>query len=277
MDYLFKTNEGYLTEEDFLKAMIEVDASKAKILFIHFAMTFGVPNPNLSRNEILSAIYSAIQKLEVKTIILPTFTFSFPNGRDYDVKKSKSKMGALNEYIRKQPEAIRSIDPLMSIALVGEKKYLATQIGHESCGKDCIFDLLHNEDDVKFMFLGTRPKECFTYTHWIEWSVKVPYRYDREFSGKIINGDKVYNDTYKLFVRYKDVIAGANDFEDLLLDKKFARMTKLGDSAVYCVDEKSAYDLLCEKISGDINYMLAKPFPHTLIDEFILNEEMVAL
>lgn len=275
---LFKTfDDNLITAEDFFSAMKKVGAADAEILFIHFGMTFGTPNTELKRDEILGAIYSAIQNLGVKTIIFPTFTFSFPNGKDYNVAKSKSKMGALNEYVRRRPEAVRSIDPLMSVTLVGDKKYLATEIGHESCGKDCIFDLLRKESGVKFLFLGTSPAECFTYTHYIEWALNVPYRYNRQFTGKIITPEKTYEDTYTLFVRYEGVIPGANDFQPTLLNAKVALKENIGDAAVYCVDEKPVFNMLRDKINNDINYMLARPFPKVLKNKFVLTEEMVAL
>lgn len=275
---LFLAKNGMqVTDENFVSALQSVNADQAEILFIHFGMTFGTPNMEYKRDEILRTIYDAIQEMNVKTIIFPTFTFSFPNGKDYDVKKSKSKMGALNEYVRRQPEAIRSLDPLMSVALVGDKKYLATGVGRESVGRDCTFDMLHREKGVKFLFLGTRPQDCFTYTHYIEWAVHVPYRYDRSFSGIIHADGGSYDATYKLFVRYKGVVPGGNDLADILLSKGDAKKCMLGDSEVWTVDEAPAYAILSEKIAQYPEYMLSATIPKELVDEFTLTSEMVAL
>lgn len=275
---LFCTRSGVqVTDEDFISALRSVNANKAEILFIHFGLAYGTPNIDCKRDEILGAVYNAIRDMDVKTIIFPTFTFSFPNGREYDVNKSKSKMGALNEYIRRQPEAIRSLDPLMSVALVGEKKYLATGVGHESIGRDSTFDMLHREAGVKFLFLGTRPQDCFTYTHYIEWAARVPYRYDREFSGAIHADGGQYTATYKLFVRYKGVVPGGNDLADILLSRGDAKRCALGDGEVWTVDEAPAYALLCEKIKQYPEYMLSAPLPTSWEDDFILTSEMVAL
>ena len=275
---LFCTKAGaQITDEDFVSALRSVGSDEAEILFVHFGMTFGMPNTDYKRDEILGAIYGAIQEMNVKTILFPTFTFSFPNGKDYDVKKSKSKMGALNEYVRRQPEALRSLDPLMSVALVGDKKYLATGIGRESVGRDCTFDMLHREKGVKFLFLGTRPQDCFTYTHYIEWAVRVPYRYDREFTGTIHADGGSYTATYKLFVRYKGVVPGGNDLADTLLAQGDAKKCVLGDGEVWTVDEAPAYTLLCEKIKEIPNYMLSAPLPSSWDNEFIVNGEITSL
>ena len=175
MDYLFKAADGSLvTQESLREALIKAGADKADILYVHSDMTFGVPNAALGRKGIIAGLLEGIESLGVGTIVFPTFTFSFPNGKDYDVNRSKTKMGALNEYARRIPEAVRSLDPLMSVAVIGDKKYLATGIGHASIGRDSTFDMIAREENVKFLFLGVHPRLCFTYTHYIEWASKTP-------------------------------------------------------------------------------------------------------
>jgi len=72
--------------------------------------------------------------LNVRTICMPTFTFSFCNGLAYNPETSISKMGILNEFFRKQKDVIRSNDPLLSVALNGVDKDLVERIGKSSIG-----------------------------------------------------------------------------------------------------------------------------------------------
>ena len=117
---LFKTAQGTPVTSDNLRAALDsVQAHDCRVLYMHTGLSFGLPNPELSRAELLDAIYQTVRSLGVPTLCVPTFTFSFCNGEDYDSTRSKSRMGAINEYIRKRPEAIRSADPLMSVAVVG--------------------------------------------------------------------------------------------------------------------------------------------------------------
>lgn len=143
--YLFLADGQEIFYKDFCHALEKSGAGDAEILFIHTDMTFGQPNTSLSRRELMENLLQAIQSLGVKTLLFPTFTFSFPNGKIYDVTKSKSKMGALNEFVRKKTDAVRSIDPLMSTVCLGEKKYLVEKISHESVGEGCTMAQLHNE------------------------------------------------------------------------------------------------------------------------------------
>lgn len=278
---LFQASDGaWVTSQTMEQALRAVGAADADVLFIHTDLTFGMPDMAHSRNELMSGMMKAVLALGVGTVCVPTFTFSFPNGRDYDVKKSCSRMGAFNEYLRKQKDAVRSVDPLMSVALLGDRHYLVTDIGHSSIGEGCTFDLLHKEKGtVRFVFLGTRPSLCFTYTHYMEYVFDVPYRYERSFTGKITTTDgQTYEDTYQLYVRYQGVEpTSRDDFEQLLLATGAMRKAACGDSFVYCVEESDAYEAFMEQMNKNINYILERPYPAMLNDTFTLTGEMVAL
>ena len=278
-EQLFKGSDGaWVTPQSMEQALRAVGADKADVLFIHTDLTFGLPDMTRSRSELVAGMMKAVLALGAGTVCVPTFTFSFPNGRAYDVKKSRSRMGAFNEYLRKQPEAVRSVDPLLSVALLGDKRYLVTDVGHESIGKGCTFDLLHREQGtVKFVFLGTRPALCFTYTHYMEHAFGVPYRYNRPFTGQITTTDgRTYEDTYQLFVRYQGVenYIEAKKAGD---DQRFYDDSVRGDSFVYCVEESAAYELFMKQLRKNINYILECPYPETLDDTFAVTGEMVAL
>lgn len=278
ISYIFQARNGsYVKYEDIVKKLIEVDAHKCDVLYIHTDMSFGIPNPRLSRKELLRNILDAILELGVKTVCFPTFTFSFCNNKIFDLNASKTSMGALNEYVRLLPDSIRSIDPLMSIALIGEDKDLVNGIGLYSIGKDSTFDKLHQRRNVKFLFFGVNASKCFTYTHYIEEKISVPYRYNRQFTGMIIDNNESYTQTYNLFVRYKDVVpTTSNRFEQFLIDNKYMKIVDCGDSVISCVDEPIVYTTLNELIAEDINYMLEGPYPAILSKEFKV-QNMVSL
>ncbi len=256
---LFYTDSNtWVTNQDLLKSFKQLETDNCKVLYIHTGLNFGTPNPLLKKNEILQIILDTILELHIPTICVPTFTFSFCNGEDFNLMYSKSKMGALNEYIRKLPESIRSIDPLMSISLLGEDKDLATGIGHESIGKDSTFYKLHHKEGVRFLFLGTRPGDCFTYMHFMEKVLNVGYRYDREFSGMITNGDKSYIDTFTLFVRYHNIFPGIGSYtyEDILYKRGIAKKIEFGNGFISTLQEPSAYSVYRELIANDQNYFI---------------------
>lgn len=235
-------NNHWVTNKELFEKLLALEADKCEILFIHTSLSFGIPNPQLKRSELLAEILQVIKLLGVRTICMPTFTFSFCNGREYDPFTSASKMGTLNEFFRKQEGVIRSVDPLMSVALMGEDKGLVLDIGHYSCGACSTYDFLRHRSGVKFLFLGTKIGECMTYMHYLEWLYSVDYRYDRLFTGNVNIGGTIKHEEYWLFSRYNGVKPSANTFiyEQRMYDKKLASMIDCGNSSLSIVQAENA-------------------------------------
>lgn len=276
---LFKSNQNnWLTNIDFLKALEKVNAPDSNILYIHSGLNFGIPNPKLSKNEILQSLFDTLIELKVPTICFPTFTFSFCNGEDFDVINSKSKMGLLNEFFRKQLPVKRSVDPLLSVAVLGTDTNLAESIEHASIGKNSTFDMLHNRKNVRFLFLGKKIGDCFTYMHYMEKVLNVNYRYDRKFTGTIKTKEKTYTDTFELFVRYKNIIPGKGSYvyENFMLEKGIAKKTTFGDDFVLSVDEPNAFEIYSSFIQKDPNFFI-DPSSKFDFDKTFEVKNMVAL
>lgn len=240
---LFLTKNGqWVTNKSMIETLLSIGADKCDVLYIHTALSFGQPNPQLKKSAMLGELLNVIKTLGVKTVCMPTFTFSFCNGLDYNPATSASRMGVLNEFFRKQEGVIRSADPLMSVALLGEDKDLVTGVGHVSCGENSTFDKLRHRDNVKFLFLGPKIGDCLTYMHYMEWLYTVDYRYNRVFRGNVTIGDKTSVEEYALFVRYKSVIpnTASYDYEQKMYDNGTAFIALCGDGTISIVDEKNA-------------------------------------
>ncbi len=275
---LFKTQNGdWVTSSGIISTLDKIKAWDAHILFMHTGLTFGAANPALGRQQLLTHLFELITGLGVPTLCVPTFTFSFCNGADYHIEHSRSRMGALNEYIRKLPEAVRSIDPLLSVAIVGSDLDLVRGLGKNSIGANSTFDRLHQRGaKVKFLFLGTSVSDCFTYTHYVEERLNAPYRYNREFTGMISDGKRCWKDTYTLFVRYQGVVPSSScHLENYLLNQGSLHKQACGDSSISCLDELGAYEAIVKQFHDDA-YCYIRSDPGDRNTEFIANN-MVAL
>lgn len=256
---LFLDKAGnWVTNKDLYDTLIKLEADKCKILYIHSSLTFGAPNPKLKKTQLLGAIIDVIKSLGVKTVCMPTFTFSFCNGRDYDPATTASKMGALNEYFRKQPGVIRSVDPQMSTALLGEDTDLVLNIGHSSCGANSTFDKLRHREGVKFLFLGPLIGDCMTYMHYLEWLYGVDYRYERMFRGNVTIDGETKSVEYDLFCRYNGVTAnkGSYIYEQKMYDDNVAHKENLGDGHISIVEEKVAAEVYKDFLRRDKSYFV---------------------
>lgn len=278
---LFLAKDGkWVTNKSMMETLLSLGADKCDILYIHTSLSFGTPNPDLKKKAMLGELLNVIMELGVKTVCMPTFTFSFCNGLDYNPATSASRMGVLNEFFRKQDGVIRSIDPLMSVALLGEDKDLVTGVGHVSCGENSTFDKLRHRDNVKFLFLGPKIGDCLTYMHYMEWLYSVDYRYNRIFRGNVTIGDKTSVEEYALFVRYKSVVpnTASYDYEQKMYDNGTAFIAKCGDGTISIVDEKNA-SMEYKKCLDENPYYFVDFENNVFVKDktFKLDHEMVAM
>ncbi|TDL48489.1 AAC(3) family N-acetyltransferase [Paenibacillus dendritiformis] len=260
---LFKDSNGiWYTAKDILEKLKEVGAHECDVLFVHTDVAFGTINPELKRKQYLGCLYEILQELNVGTLVFPAFTFSFCNKEIYDVKNSRTSMGALNEYIRNQPGVVRSIDPILSMIAVGDKANMFEKVGKSSLGINSGYDILHQQENVKFLFFGAEIGECFTYIHYVEDIMRVPYRFDMPFSGTIIDAEgNKFEDEYKLYAGCAGVKPACSYyFEDYLLENGFLQKTHIGNKPITCISAKDAYREIRKKIENDIHYFLEQPF-----------------
>lgn len=276
---LFKNQDGeWMTTHSLRDNLMEMGAHDCQVLFVHSALNFGSPNPKLKNKELLGAMLEVLESLNVPTLCMPTFTFSFPNGKEYNPATSKSRMGALNEFFRKQPGVLRSNDPLMSVALKGVDTKLVTEVGTHSISEGSTYDMIHHMDGVKFLFLGPQIGDCMTFMHYLEWLFDVDYRYIRAFRGKVVNGEEETIVEQDLFVRYNGVLPNDKSFAygDIMVDAGVAKRKSFGGGHIELVSEKDGTEYYKQCLLKD---------PHFFVDvvapikdrTFKLNQEMIAL
>lgn len=257
-----RDGEGY-TEEDVRRVLIDVGASDCETLFIHSDVVFGRPGEGFRRSDYLASMYRAISGIGVRNIIVPAFTYSFPNHEDYDVRDSRSLMGVLSEYIRRMDGRYRSLDPLLSFSVPNHLRDCFEDTGFHSLGEGSGYDILNRMDGVRFLFLGAEMGECFTYLHYVEKMLEVPYRFDMSFEGTVIDYDgtkRTVGQTIfthcggvKLPLKY-------DRFEQELTDRGILKKKRLGDGFVSCVDKEDARREICDHIKNDPYYFVAVPY-----------------
>lgn len=262
MDLFIDYDKRVYSEDDVRKSLLDIGACDCNILFVHSDIMFGTLVNGVKRKEYLQCLYDVLNSNNIDHIIVPTFTYSFCNNEIYDVVNSRTSMGALNEYIRCLDGRYRTEDPLLSFSVPVDMKSLFTDLSCHSLGENSGFDILHQQSDVKFLFLGARLGNCFTYVHYVEKMKNVEYRFDMPFSGTIINAEGVESQKtqYIHTACYGVKPADYYYFEDELEEKKMLRKLKLGNKTVSCINEKDAYSSICDKLSKDITYFLEQPY-----------------
>lgn len=269
--FLDRDGKAYGAEE-VRKALLQIGADDCETLFIHSDIMFGAVPPGFNRKEYLGTLYQVICSLGVKNIIVPTFTYSFCNHEDFDVARSRTSMGAFSEYVRKQPGRYRTLDPLLSLSVPEGLRDRFGHVGRHSLGEGSGLDILHHMDGVKFLFFGAKQGECFTYVHYIEKMLDVPYRFDMPFQGGVIDydGNRVEKVQY-IHTHCKGVrMPPSYDyFENELIEDGLVRKAPLADSFVSCLAEKDAYEQIIRRIRKDPYYFVEGEYTESdLIHEY---------
>lgn len=255
---LFRTKqEKIVRKRDFVQVFDKINASDCDYLYVHTALSFGFPV--VDKHELRKALLDIISDLGVSNIIFPTYTFSFCNNEVFDVNRSKTKMGSLNEFARNESNFRRSSDPQLSVCMKGNDYSIIENIGNYSLGPGSTFGRLDQKQKVKFMFLGTRLGDCFTYMHYLEALANVPYRYHRRFIGSVIDNDKEFVQENYLFVRHNGVNPNqaSYEYEDTLLNSGILRRMPMGDSYVSVVDKDMAKEVYLNLLSKNMYHFVS--------------------
>ena len=171
-------------------------------LLVHSALQFlGLPEGGPSM------YFDALQSIlgPQGTIAVPTFNFAFAKGEDYDPLTTPSVgMGAFSEYVRLHPDSLRTTHPLQSLSVIGKHAQdLAERDTHSAFEDGSAFDCMV-ELDFKLLLLGA-DIEASSIAHYSEQRTQVPYRYWKEFKGRILANEKWKTRTYRMFVRDLDL------------------------------------------------------------------------
>ena len=112
------------TAADLDRALDALDLKRGDVLFGHSNIGyFGRPEGVRSGEAAAELFHDRIRARigEEGTLVVPTFTYSFPRREVYDPAATPLRMGLFAEWIRRRPDALRSADPSYSVAAVGAR------------------------------------------------------------------------------------------------------------------------------------------------------------
>lgn len=147
------------------------------------------------------------------TVAVPTFNFAFARGEDYDPHTSPAVgMGTFSEYVRTRPGTLRTTHPMQSFAVIGRD---ASELA--ACDTPSAFDDSSAVDEMvrrgyKLLLLGANIQAVSLF-HYSEQRVGVPYRYWKDFTGRIKRDNTWQELTYRMYVRDMEIDARLEVFE----------------------------------------------------------------
>jgi len=191
-----------LTRSDLDHALRSVGVQPGDGLLVHSALQL-LGSPAGGLQMVCDAILELIGP--EGTLVVPTFPFAFSRGADYDPQTTPSQsMGAFSEFVRQLPKAQRTLHPMQSLAIVGKHAVDLAQRDTPSAFDDgSAFDHML-QLGFRLLLLGA-DIQAASIAHYSEQRAQVPYRYWKDFTGRIKVGDSWDSKTYRMFARDLDL------------------------------------------------------------------------
>lgn len=194
-------------QRDYVEAFLfdllkQLNIPQKRIIFLHVKLLDFKKKVNAPYELLSKSIITVFGDLfNPKTILVPTFTYTFTKSGIYHRIFSKSEVGRFSEEIRKVAP-YRTLDPIFNVADV--YNYLpgfAEEINFNTAfDENSLFHFLDEEDCVIVNF-GLE-QLVSTQLHYVERQMNVSYRYDKYFDGVIYHDETNYeNIKYKYYVR----------------------------------------------------------------------------
>ena len=188
------------------------------------------------------------------TLIMPTFNFDFNKGVPWDVRKTRSKMGALTEVVRMDPRAKRVFHPFYSFAILGKHAEILGRLRYKSAyERNSVFGKLRDLDG-KIMVIGLSYNNSMTFFHHIEQMEGVEYRFLKQFTGEVTdeNGN-TYIDTFEMLVRDidKGVMTMVDPMGALMEQAGIVKIRKIGEAEVKLMKANEVYEFTAREMKRD--------------------------
>lgn len=216
---------------------------KDSILMFHSSLkSLGVP---VDMDCFISDLINAAGKHS--TLVMPTFNFNFDKDKVFNPDTTPSHNGVITECFRKYIGVKRTLNPMQSLAIYGEKqkKYLASP-SETTFGKNSIFEYMY-EDDAYIVLIGVDYNKV-TFYHYLEEKYNVPYRFWKTFSGEVQNKGESIEINYQMFVRELEYMPNINHYGLLLEERGLVNKFSFHQSIIRIFKMRDMYDLLKEDL-----------------------------
>jgi aminoglycoside N3'-acetyltransferase len=217
---------------------------------------------NVNKEVFLDQILSELLKLDC-TVIVPTFSYT-TQGIFYP-KSTPTRLGALNAYVLKRKDIIRSNHPLFSHASIGSNSFLLEKIGKSAFGKQSLYSRLITTTNLRsaFLYLGRPVSAGNTMPHYIEQIHGVEYRFEKDFPVKVLMENQTFETGYSAFVRKQDNVSNDYSFSFKLASNDLYSQGAVSEvflkgkfTNISIVEIPAFYSILSKGLNSNSSYFL---------------------
>ena len=247
---------GDLTRDDIVRGLETTGLKSGDIVLVHSAMrTFGYIEGGAE--AVIDALLEVLG--ERGTLVVPTFCYIHEVEEDpiIDPVNDASEMGIISETVRLRPDAVRSTAFRHSLAAVGRRARVITEVDPTLSE----FDPRHSFGvllslNAKILLLGVTYSSATTY-HFAEYLSEVPYRYtiDLEVKVRLKDGALVSQRTidYQPLTYTGSRGVDFNRLGKMLEERGRVKMTAIGNCIARCFYLRHMIDMALAEAEKDYN------------------------
>lgn len=227
---------------------------------------------SLNVNKVIENLQSILTN---GSIVVPAYTDNVLPGGSFDPKKSKPTTGAFSNKVMRRKDFIRSNDPMHSVFAWGEIQSEVKALKNESTfGKDSIFGLLRKKN-CKFIFLDISIQNCFTYVHYVEELLRVPYRKFYTYPIKIESPEGKHIQQLKVYGKKMGVYNWIVHMEDFLFENNYFESYQYGLSQIDIITSDVVHPIIEDTIRSEksTHKFIWKLYFKNLIRKYILGKK----
>jgi len=194
------------------------------------------------------------------TLVVPTFTYSFMNNDIFDREKSSTVCGMFSEMVRNDSSSIRSNDPNFSVSAIGmDSNFFTENLSNHSFDSNSFWN----------RFLEKNGKICnfnfdsgSTFFHFVEKTLNVEYRFDKQFSGNFLSNQKIQNAVWTHFVfdhNKKNHWPNFEKFSKKANNLGLVKIKNLGKGQITCISARDTFDLIKNELKNDPSFLIDGP------------------
>ena len=185
------------------------------------------------------------------TLLIPTFNWDFCKGRTFDIRKSPSQTGSIGRVALKRDDFMRTAHPIYSFAVWGKgTEELVSMDNRSSFGAHSPFSWCR-EHDTKNVFIDVECQHSYTFVHYVEEMIGVPYRYLKDFTAGYIDKDGNYSErTYCMHVRdlKADIFVTIYPYEEEFIKAGASRRYEVNGIPMKTISMGRTYDIIADDV-----------------------------
>ncbi len=196
--------------------------------------------------------------LQPSEIYVPTFTYGFTKKNFFDVKDTSSEVGRFSEEIRNiyASKHYRTLDPVFSVVETENGSFRNHIFNNNSFGPSSIWEYL-NQHPHYIVNINLNLPIISTELHYLEYKIKVPYRYMKNFKGVVRGWDNINHEfEYNYYVRDLELNPQWNREKIFAACHKHNLVLECGPIKLF--EWNNLSNFLQKKLSYDINYLINK-------------------